>query len=589
MRQLLIHHFLILLTSLVFFTNLGSSRLWDRDEPRNAGCAVEMMAHSDWVVPIFNDELRTAKPVLLYWLMISAYSVFGVTEFAARFWSVLCGVGTVLITYHIGRRLFNPEIGFWSALLLTTSLMFNVAARAATPDSVLIFCSALSLLVFCWTGFPDFPRSWTSIVLMYGAMGVGVLAKGPVGCVLPIAVIGMFLLIVRLEPQRNTAKDLKENGYIRKPLFIRLVRLMANIFRPFSPMHFFKTFWAMRPLTGIFSILLVALPWYVWVGIRTDGEWVEKFFWIENFGRAIVPMENHHGSPFYYPVAILAGFFPVSIFVGAICKNTVAGIGKERPDAKSYTFLLCWIGVYVSVFTIAQTKLPSYVTPTYPALALLSGGFLVNWFEGKFNLSPLRGTCQLMVLVVVGILLSVGAFVASNIYLPSEPLLWLVGLVPILGGTVCLWFFHRDQRRYMATAFVITGMLMCVSLFGWAATRVSNYQQSDQLFTAIEQQSQHPNIASYGCLEPSWVFYSGRTIQPCRKGPDAVADFLNKDKNHFVITTKRRATTLMPNLSDHIRVLADVPYFLKKDRLLVLGHQVADVHSVQIPSVTIRK
>ena len=92
MRETVIHLLIIVfVSSIVFFLNLGQSRLWDRDEPRNAGCAIEMMDRGDLVVPTFNDELRHQKPVLLYWLMMTAYSMFGVSEFSARFWSALLG------------------------------------------------------------------------------------------------------------------------------------------------------------------------------------------------------------------------------------------------------------------------------------------------------------------------------------------------------------------------------------------------------------------------------------------------------------------------------------------------------------------
>ncbi len=129
MRETVWHILIILLIAgAVFFTNLGESRLWDRDEPRNAGCAAEMMARGDWVVPTFNDELRHQKPVLLYWLIMSAYSVFGVNEFSARFWSATLAIGTTLATYGIARRLTNPRIGLIAAIALSTSLMFDVAA-----------------------------------------------------------------------------------------------------------------------------------------------------------------------------------------------------------------------------------------------------------------------------------------------------------------------------------------------------------------------------------------------------------------------------------------------------------------------------
>jgi len=186
MKQLVWHHVLIVTVAvLVMFTNLGGAQLWDRDEPRNAGCAEEMLARGDWVVPTFNGQLRDAKPVMLYWLIMSAYGMFGVGEFAARFWSAVLAVCTVLMTYQIGRRLFNPQVALWAGLILATSLMFAVAGRAATPDSVLIFFVTLALMVYVLGAFPSkrkagevlpvgdssfFPRRWPVAVLLYAVM-----------------------------------------------------------------------------------------------------------------------------------------------------------------------------------------------------------------------------------------------------------------------------------------------------------------------------------------------------------------------------------------------------------------------------------
>ena len=188
----------------VFFANLGGPRLWDRDEPRTAGCAAEMLQRGDWVTPVFNDELRSHKPVMLYWLMMSSYSVFGVNEFAARFWSAALALLTVMMTYGIGRRLLGHREGVWSAIALSTTLMFDVAARAATPDSTLIFFSTLAIWLFVVGAFRPvvgkqepawrrndfcYPGRWWQVALMFVAMSGGVLTKGPVGLVLPTAVL----------------------------------------------------------------------------------------------------------------------------------------------------------------------------------------------------------------------------------------------------------------------------------------------------------------------------------------------------------------------------------------------------------------
>lgn len=183
--------------------------------------AREMLQRNDWIVPTFNAELRTHKPVLLYWCMLIAYHVGGADEFTARLPSALAAIGTVLLTYAIGRRLFNPRVGFWAAIALSCSVSFAMVGRAATPDGVLIFSSTLALALFVFGTFAaeighgrcHRQRStgtlatnyWllvsgrpSLIAIMYAAMGLAVLAKGPVGFLLPTAIIGMFLLIQRL-------------------------------------------------------------------------------------------------------------------------------------------------------------------------------------------------------------------------------------------------------------------------------------------------------------------------------------------------------------------------------------------------------
>jgi len=382
------HVVILLVAGCVFFTNLGGPKLWDRDEPRNAGCAAEMLARGDWIVPTFNDELRTHKPVLLYWLMMIAYRVTGIGEFSARFWSAVAGVGTTVLTYHIGRRLFNSTVGLWAAVVLASSIMFGVLSRAATPDAVLIFWQTAAIYVFLcamspatattgsapdssqpWRTQQFFPKSHATAVLMYALMSVAVLAKGPVGIVLPTAVIGMFLLVMRLPGEENTEPP---PGRLRAWL-----RRIARLFRCFYPGHFFRTAWSMRPVTAILVAVCVAAPWYMLVGLQTNWEWNIGFIMDHNVGRATQVLEGHRGSALiYYPVAMTIGFFPWSLFLVPVVLETVRRIRRRDPWRTGCMFAVCWIGVYVVVFSIARTKLPNYVAPAYPAMALLTAGYL---------------------------------------------------------------------------------------------------------------------------------------------------------------------------------------------------------------------
>ncbi|MGC4005779.1 MAG: glycosyltransferase family 39 protein [Pirellulales bacterium] len=134
--------------ALIFFANLGGAGLWDEDEPRNAACTAEMLRRGDWVVPMFNGQYRCQKPVMLYWLQMASYGAFGQSEFAARVPSALLSVGTCLLTWWLGRMLRSPRVGLLGGLLLATALMFDVAARASTPDGCLIFGVTLTLACY---------------------------------------------------------------------------------------------------------------------------------------------------------------------------------------------------------------------------------------------------------------------------------------------------------------------------------------------------------------------------------------------------------------------------------------------------------
>lgn len=626
MKQLVWHHALIVtVAALVMFTNLGGAQLWDRDEPRNAGCAEEMLARGDWVVPTFNGQLRDAKPVMLYWLIMSAYGMFGVGEFAARFWCAALAVGTVLATYQIGRRLFNAQVGLWAALILSTSLMFDVAGRAATPDSVLIFLVTAALMVYVLAAFPRreadavsgsgdgdlFPRRWPVVALLYAVMGVGILAKGPVALVLPTAVIGMFLLLRRLprEAANSTGGEPQFGGLTPGPKFavagsIVLLALVAQfgglaglavaaiivaatltfrgdlrwlgLLRPFAPRHFLQTCWTMRPLTALAAALAVSLPWFVWVGLATDGEFLRGFFLKEHFGRATTAMENHQGTPLYYPGAILVGFFPWSVFIVPMLIDIVARMRRRDENLAGLQFVACWVCVWVGVFTLAETKLPSYITPCYPALALLCGKFLHHWSRGETFASLFWQRAALGSLGLVGCVLLVGLPIVAHRLLPGEEWLGVVGLVPLIAAIVCLVWLWQGRLFRASQALAVGALIFAWVMLGWVTVRISHHQKNLVVLETIFQQNQNPAIAAYGCLESTWVFYAKQPITEFvwAADPDArLAEFVANNAQACFITTDRYLPQLQAQLPDEFIVMADVPYFLKKDRLLLVGRE----------------
>ncbi len=265
---------LMLVWAVLCLPNLGGPSLWDIDEGNNAQAAREMYESGNVIVPTFNYKLRVDKPVLLYWLQASAYHVCGVNEFAARLPSALAALLAALVTYELGRRLFGQSAGLLAGLILASSVAFCGAAHFANPDALLNLCTVLTLWCF-WNHYSRERGGWW-LLGCGAASGLGMLAKGPVGLLLPMTVTMVFLLWRR-----------------------ELRRL-----------------WDLRLLGASVLFLLVALPWYIWVGLETKGEWLIGFFWKHNVQRAVGAMENHGGPFYYYVLVLIAGLTPWSIFLG---------------------------------------------------------------------------------------------------------------------------------------------------------------------------------------------------------------------------------------------------------------------------------
>lgn len=611
-------HLLLLtgITALVLFLNLGVARLWDRDEPRNAGCALEMMQRGDLVVPMFNDELRFQKPALLYWLIISAYQMFGVSEFAARFWSAVLALGSVLMTYCLGRHLLGARAGFFGGLALGTSMMFVVAGRAATPDSLLIFCSTGALLVYVLGTFrareaPDapletrqtdiwFPHQYRYVLGMYALMGLGVLAKGPVGFVLPCAIIGMFLLIVRRQAARTHGQPTAS---------ILSFESMKVIWQTIHPWHFLQTVWSMRPITLAVTVLTIAAPWYVAVGLATNGDWPRIFFLSENLGRATTAFESHSGGLWYYPMTIVAGFFPASIFLIPVAIDLVRRFREDGVNATGHLFLVCWVGVQVGIFSVASTKLPSYITPCYPALALLVGG----WLSGLGSLPTIRSTTEsrrsqnwiatnwpALALGLSGAGISVAMFAIGRIYLNGTFALGVGGLIPIAGG-VAMWLY-RQQPQAFANAYLVAAVGFSLFVFGIGTVVVDSNRESLRLLEYVAQHDA-PRMATFGCLESSWVFYGRRPVfelspagtgRPrwsddrdefwARKDWPSPSEFAGAYEDGLILTTQDRVNELLSQLPEGYTTLDTAPFFLKDEQLVLVGRAAPSMPTMGDPS-----
>ncbi len=510
------HVLLLLLCAVLYVPFLGGSVLWDYDEGYFGAIAKEMFEKGEWIVPTFSDRELGDKPILIFWGMLVSFSIFGVSEFAVRFPSVLWGTGTVLLTYHLARRLFQERtIGLRAAFILATMLLFVVETRGTTCDGAMIcwITAALTVYVYGCRGFradfvetptdslreriaPWFPDRWPAVVTMYACMGVATLAKGPAACVMATAVIGLFL-ILKAYP-----------GHLRE-----------------NPLHWLTAFirvcWAMRPLTAVATIFVVAAPWFLAVGYKTDWEWTTMFFVEHNFNRSIAPIRSHKGFPFFYSITSLFGTFPWSLFLLPwlidLGRRVWRGVGPKN----GFLFAICWIVFFYVFFAFVSTKLMHYVAPAYPALAMLVGSYLFHWRRGEELTEKFWTPVIFVNQIILGIILIVVLPPLLSKYFPGEHLIGvMIGLLPLLVGVAGIVLYRNGNRQTLERLHGLFAVLFVVLLFQWGATTVSKHAAHDDVFfkpvadsVDAEGKTIPPLILCVGQEAPSWIYYSNRPFR----------------------------------------------------------------------------
>ena len=401
-------------------------------------------------------------------------------------------------------------------------------------------------------------------------MGFAMLAKGPIGFLMPMAIMGMHLLITRRDKQRRSS-------------FLSTV----------DPLHFLKTTLAMRPAFLLAIALAVALPWYIWVGIRTEGDFLHIFFVSEHLGRSTTAFENHSGGLWFYPVAILVGFFPWSLFwlpVSIICYRFLRNSNASNSSAglmEGMILTLCWIGVQVGIFSIAQTKLPSYVTPCYPGLSILTAACLQHWLQRRITIDDRWMWAVSITGIIVGVAITIGLGVAIPQFLPGQYSMLGIGFVLILFCSISLIRLRNQQRLKMLISFSIGAISFCFLLFGFGTVSLSTAQNNRLILDRIASMPPEVEIASFQCLESSWPFYSGRTIYETNKNadPDFTArtkfwkpkpvttpeSFAAAHEECAFITTDEFADDLIQRLPAGFAVIETADYLFKNKRLVLIS------------------
>ncbi len=328
---------LILLPGLLLYPRMGF-HLLEPDEGRYAEIPREMLARGDWVVPHLDGQPYLDKPPLVYWLVMLSYSVFGVNEAAARLVPAFAVHLTILAVYLIGRRSLGERAALWGwgALFLSVAPGFISVGRLLILDGLLACCTTLAILA-AFEAIRGERLKWDWWLLAAAATGLGILTKGPVALILLAPTIWLFR---RLQSERCAI------GW--KPLAAFAVVTLA-----------------------------VNLPWYVAIGLRAP-EFLWHFFWKHNIQRFLQPFDHLRPIWFYIPV-LLAGLVPGTLLFVGFLRFLFSG-NPRRTAAKSPAFgFMLLAGLWcLFFFSLSGSKLPTYILPAFPLLALVLGVYVAN-------------------------------------------------------------------------------------------------------------------------------------------------------------------------------------------------------------------
>ena len=450
---------LILLAVVVYFSNLGGTSIYVLDEAKNAGCAMEMYSRKDLIVPTFNNLLRTDKPPLHYFSMMFSFSLFGITPFAARFFSALCGVLLVAFLYRKIRTIVNENVAFLSCLILLSSLQMAVQFHLAVPDPYLILLMTLCFLSF-YTGFHDNPRHF---YLMYVSAALAFLTKGLIAVVLPALVIFSYLIYIH-----------QMSWYL-----VKRIKLWQ----------------------GTLLFLLITVPWYAAVGYATGGKWLEGFFISHNFSRYTSTMEGHGGF-FLAPVMILiVSLLPFSMFIIQACRLAV-----RRNENTFLMYCMIIIAVVAVFFTFSKTILPSYPAPAIPFLAAVLGYYLNSFLETQRT--NLTAHIAIAVHMLIAVTLPFAAFLVlqaeSNLsslkqlsfYLCILPVGALVGWI-LLFRSNKLGFIYANVAAWIGTSLVF---------FYLISPQIDKRNPVVESLSFIRNRFPDREIIGYKQFNPAYVF-----------------------------------------------------------------------------------
>lgn len=377
------------------------------DEGRYGEIAREMAVSGDWITPRLNAYRYFEKPPLQYWATATAYRLFGVNEWTTRLWTALTGFACIALVFLFANRILGPPAGFIAAIVLAGSGLYAFMGQLATLDMGFTCFTTLAVVGFALGQMDGDPPARRRAWMWAGWLGMALatLSKGLAGFVLPVAAVGLYILLRR------------DFGLLR----------------------------GLRLASGGLIFILVTAPWFVLVSGR-NPEFLQFFFVQEHFERYTSTLHGRY-EPFWYFIPVLAvGILPW--LPSALAALWLAPHHRSRTRFEPVLFLVVWCATVFLFFSASDSKLPSYVLPMFPALAIL-----VAWQLGRTDnrflaLQAGFGTLAGMGLCLAGLFVDrlSGAGTPPSILADYRPWLIGAGVLMLLASAGSLAMLARGRR-----------------------------------------------------------------------------------------------------------------------------------------------
>ena len=500
---------LVLFSASLFLTGLGQMPLTDPDEVFYAETSKEMLNRGELLTQYIFDKPQFEKPPLYYWLCVFSFKAFGVNEFSARFPSAILGILGVLGIYLLAKLFFNVRVALLSGVILATSIFYISLARACVTDMLLCVLILYAFLFFFY-GYYSETKKKKWYILAFIFLGLSVIAKGPIGVFLPVLILGLYLIFT---------KDLKR----------------------------FKEF----PLcSGLLAFLLVALPWYLMMYKVHGKEFIDVFFGFHNVVRFLQPEHKSGDVIYYYIPVVMVGFLPWSVFLPIGIWQAIRE--KVLKIKKINLFLALWVLVTLIFFTISRTKLPTYVFPIFPAIAIFIAKFWDSFLNKELSKKQEVFTKVSFYLFFIAIISGIiGLDVLTRLKYPT------VANLSLLAGSIFAIFLMVSavtflKKQYLKSLIIamVSFVIFIVPMSYMILPEIGRYVSSKEISGELLRRSKPDDIIA---VETRYIrgvaFYTGRldipnahehhTITKLLAGKKRVWGVMS-DKNHSQLYTNEK-------------------------------------------------